>query len=113
MSAALAFLWKFRVILTLTLFIGALVGLEIGSRKNRMLQGTLLGAFLGPIGWVAIALLSRRNFRQCPACGISTNPVSEDCIHCGADLAAEDHRVAVDAWIAEVGKPQPPRKRRS
>lgn len=45
----------------LGLVVGGIVGLLIGNAKNRPLVGLLLGAILGCIGWIIIAVLPRKD----------------------------------------------------
>lgn len=63
----------------------AAVGALIGWAKGAMLRGALLGALLGPVGWV-ISLLSKSKLPECPACGRGNLAGARRCRHCGADL---------------------------
>jgi hypothetical protein len=45
----------------IVLIIGAIVGLFIGERRGRPLAGAVLGAVLGFIGWIIIALIPPRD----------------------------------------------------
>ena len=44
-----------------SMLIGGLIGALIGSSKNRGVLGFFLGALLGCIGWIIIALIPRKN----------------------------------------------------
>jgi len=50
----------------LWLVVGGGIGAAIGSAKDNGGSGFVLGALLGPIGWIIAALLDYP--RKCPAC---------------------------------------------
>jgi predicted amidophosphoribosyltransferase len=70
------------------LLVGALIcgaiGSGIGGSKGKATEGFLLGAALGPIGWIITLFLDYD--RKCPYCrgGIPEN--ANVCKHCGKDL---------------------------
>jgi hypothetical protein len=45
---------------------GGFVGAEIGKRRDNQLGGFLLGAFLGPVGWIVASLIDNRP--RCSQC---------------------------------------------
>jgi hypothetical protein len=66
--------------------IGAGVGLIIGLTKNNPVAGVLWGVFLGPIGWIIMALFPRRFTHTCPYCGGDIDYGYPLCRHCGREL---------------------------
>lgn len=44
------------------------VGFLIGRAKGAPLLGSALGLFLGPFGWIAMALIPRKRARYCQLC---------------------------------------------
>ena len=46
------------------------IGGLIGQRKGRPVVGIVLAIFLGPIGWIIMALIPKK-LPSCPACGTS------------------------------------------
>src|ERR1700742_4260033 len=59
-------LWAWAIGLTI---IGAIVGAWIGHKRKTVLRDALLGAALGPIGWIISARMAPRNPpRKCPSC---------------------------------------------
>src|SRR5215471_12848561 len=59
-------LWFWTLVFTV---VGAVVGAWIGKRKNAVVRDALLGAALGPIGWVISLLLPpSKPAPKCPAC---------------------------------------------
>jgi hypothetical protein len=68
------------------LLAGPIVGVIIGSRRNCMLFGFLVGLLLGPLGWV-LALLSD-NRQKCPDCLGRLPDGARRCQHCGVLLEA-------------------------
>src|SRR5580765_7811434 len=85
-------LWFWALVLTIAC--GA-VGAWIGKHKNAVKRDALLGAALGPIGWIiSLCLPARSNpppkksKRNCPACRKEIDPGDAHCRHCGAKLSA-------------------------
>jgi hypothetical protein len=66
--------------------IGAIVGCVIGSMRKRATTGLFLGLFLGPIGWVIVALLPEGGTHSCPYCGGDITQGYPACRHCGREL---------------------------
>lgn len=65
--------------------LGALVGAAIGEWKGRFVAGALWGLFLGPIGWLVIAVGPKMG-RKCPACMGIIPKAATACMHCGRDV---------------------------
>jgi hypothetical protein len=65
--------------------LGALVGAAIGSSKGRAFAGAAWGIFLGPIGWLIIALAPDTRLK-CPECGGAIVKGARKCKNCGSDL---------------------------
>jgi hypothetical protein len=72
--------------LVLTVVCGA-VGALIGKRKNAVVRDTILGAALGPIGWIiSLCLPVAKPTPRCPACKRDVDAGDAHCRHCGAKL---------------------------
>jgi hypothetical protein len=77
-------LWAWAIGLTV---VGAVVGAWIGRKKNTMLRDALLGAALGPIGWIISARMApRQPPRKCLSCGTLVAPTDAFCKSCGKKL---------------------------
>jgi hypothetical protein len=81
--------------LLLWLVVGGLVGAFIGERKGRTGQGAVLGAILGPIGWLVVGLgpdykQPTKETKKCPFCAELVKREAKVCKHCGRDLPATD-----------------------
>ena len=50
------------------LMIGSFLGFLIGRNRGQPIGGALLGALLGPIGWLIALLSSDKSRAPCPAC---------------------------------------------
>jgi len=72
------------MLLWLTLACAAIGGL-IGWRKGAFWKGVVLGAALGPIGWV-ISLIAKGPLQDCPNCSRGNVSDAKTCRHCGIDL---------------------------
>lgn len=71
--------------LLIVMVVGAIVGVAIGARRNRLGFGLVTGTLLGPIGW-AIVLLMPNNFPKCPACKGDVVAGATKCKNCGSPL---------------------------
>lgn len=79
-------LWIWALVITVAC---AAVGAAIGRYKNAVLRDTVLGAALGPIGWIISLCLPRsRPPRRCPACAQACDAGDAHCRRCGAKLPA-------------------------
>jgi len=79
-------LWFWAIVLTI---ICAAVGAMIGRRKNAVVRDAILGAALGPIGWIiSLCLPATKPKPACPACKRPVDPGDVHCRHCGAKLKA-------------------------
>jgi len=77
-------LWFWAIAFTV---IGAAVGAWIGKRKNAVTRDTLLGAMLGPFGWIiSLALPAARPKSACSTCKREVDAGDAHCRHCGARL---------------------------
>ena len=75
-------LWFWAIAFTV---VGAVVGAFIGKHKKTVARDALLGAALGPIGWiVSLCLPAPRPRPQCPACHQPVNAGDAYCRRCGA-----------------------------
>jgi hypothetical protein len=63
------------------------IGAAIGARKNRTAFGLLVGAIVGPLGWLVV-LVMPSNFPKCPACKGDVIAGATKCKNCGSDLPA-------------------------
>jgi predicted RNA-binding Zn-ribbon protein involved in translation (DUF1610 family) len=70
------------------IFLGAAIGALIGQQRNRMADAALLGALLGPIGWLLI-LFGPDHRVKCSACLGAVDAAATKCRHCGSNLAVE------------------------
>lgn len=79
-------LWFWAIVFTL---VCALIGALIGRYKNAIVRDTVLGAALGPIGWIiSLCLPVRKAPVTCRACQRRVDPGDAHCRHCGASLKA-------------------------
>jgi hypothetical protein len=77
-------LWFWAIAFTI---IGAAVGAWIGKRKHAVVRDAILGAALGPIGWIiSLALPQAIPKPACPACKREVDAGDLHCRHCGAKL---------------------------
>jgi hypothetical protein len=77
-------LWLWLILFTIGC---AAVGALIGRRKNTMMRDAILGAALGPIGWIiSLCTPAARPKPQCPACKRPVDAGDAHCRHCGAQL---------------------------
>ncbi len=64
----------------------AVIGALIGRSKGRVLAGFLWGLFLGPLGWLIVAL-AKGNRKQCPSCRSWVDGQASACPKCGRDIS--------------------------
>jgi len=77
-------LWFWAIAFTV---VGAAVGAWIGRRRNAVVRDTILGAALGPIGWIISWYLPpAKPIPACPACKREVGAADAHCRHCGAKL---------------------------
>lgn len=77
-------LWFWTIAFTL---VGAVVGAWIGKRKNAVARDAILGATLGPIGWIiSLCLPVAKPKPACPSCQREVDAADAHCRHCGAKL---------------------------
>lgn len=77
-------LWIWALVLTI---VGGAVGALIGKRKNAVGRDVILGAALGPIGWIiSLCLPVARPKPVCRVCGKPVETGDAHCRHCGAKL---------------------------
>ena len=82
------------------------VGIIIGWIKNRVLRGLLLGATLGPLGWIVVAVGQGR-FRECPSCSKPMRAQRVACPHCGANVDRVQSRSARSNLKGAMGSKGP------
>ena len=79
-------LWFWAIVFTV---VGAIVGFYIGKRKKAVTRDTILGAALGPIGWIiSLCLPVPRARPSCPQCKQAVDAGDAHCRRCGARLGA-------------------------
>src|SRR5215469_8592168 len=76
-------------ILLIGLPIAALVGWLIGKPKGLADEGALLGALLGPLGWLIVAGLKSKGMRKCRFCAEEIRKEATVCRYCGRDAPEE------------------------
>ena len=79
------FVETFWFYLSVGIVLDALLGLAIGNSKGRALAGFFFGMFLGPLGWLIIAI-GPNNLPKCPECGGLIAPNANKCKNCGCSL---------------------------
>jgi hypothetical protein len=62
-----------------------LVGALIGKYRGRTDSGVILAALLGPIGWLAVALMDDKR-PKCIECGGVVVEGARKCLHCGSAI---------------------------
>ena len=78
-------LWIWAIVFTVAC---AVVGALIGKYKNAIARDALLGAALGPIGWIISLLLPVQKPKpSCPKCRKPVDAGDKHCRHCGAALS--------------------------
>jgi hypothetical protein len=65
--------------------LSALVGAAIGNSKGRAAAGAAWGLFLGPLGWLVMAMVPDVRVK-CPDCGGEVVPGARKCKNCGSML---------------------------
>jgi hypothetical protein len=79
-------LWLWAVAFTV---VCAAIGALIGKYKNAVVRDAILGAALGPIGWIiSLCMPVAKPKPVCPACKHSVDVDDAHCRHCGAKLTA-------------------------
>jgi hypothetical protein len=77
-------LWFWAIVFTV---VGAAVGALIGRRKNAVTRDAILGAALGPIGWIiSWTLPASKPKPACPACKRDVDASDAHCRYCGLKL---------------------------
>ncbi|HWU53479.1 MAG TPA: hypothetical protein VN153_11780 [Tahibacter sp.] len=78
-------LWIWAIVITV---VCAAVGALIGKYKNAVVRDAVLGAALGPIGWIISMLLPVLKPKPaCPQCRKPVDAGDAHCRHCGARLS--------------------------
>ena len=73
------------LIALLWVILGAGIGAVIGEKKHRAGEGAFIGALLGPLGWLIMAL-GKNMGPKCPACKGDIIKDAIKCKNCGSDL---------------------------
>ena len=99
----------FGLIFIFWLIIGIIVGGVIGSTRNNVGTGLVLGGLLGPIGWIIVLFLDERP--KCPECRGSLPDNAKRCQHCGVEIemtqpASLDDIFPKPAQVAESLEPK-------
>lgn len=68
------------------ILINGLIGAAIGQRKGRPVGGFILGAIVGPIGWLLVAFGGTG--AKCPSCRGDVPRDATRCMHCGSACGA-------------------------
>ncbi len=77
-------LWYWAIGITV---VGAIVGAWIGWKRKTVWRDALLGAALGPIGWLMSARMSApKPPKKCPSCATVVAPTDAFCKSCGKKL---------------------------
>lgn len=78
-------LWFWGIMFTV---VGAIGGALIGRHKKTVKRDVLLGAALGPIGWViSVFLPAPKPAVVCPACKRVVGAADLHCRFCGAEIS--------------------------
>jgi len=64
--------------------VGGAVGGVIGASRNNQIIGVVLGALLGPIGWILVLFMDER--AKCPECQVPLAAGALRCRRCGFEL---------------------------
>jgi hypothetical protein len=84
-------LWWWAIVITIAC---AGVGALIGRYKHAVVRDAILGAALGPIGWViSLCLPASKPAPRCRACGHAVDAADAHCRHCGAKLLSEPPKI--------------------
>jgi hypothetical protein len=82
-------LWIWAIVFTI---VCAGVGAVIGKYKNAIVRDAILGAALGPIGWIISLLLpAQKRKPACPRCHKLVDAGDRHCRHCGAQMILVRH----------------------
>ena len=77
-------MWAWAIGITV---VGAIVGAWIGWKRNTVWRDALLGAALGPIGWmISWKMAPPKPPRKCPSCRVVVGGADAYCKSCGARL---------------------------
>ena len=77
-------LWAWAIGITV---VGAIVGAWIGWKRKTIARDALLGAALGPIGWMmSLKMTPPKPPRKCPSCNALVGPTDAFCKSCGKKL---------------------------
>jgi hypothetical protein len=77
-------LWLWAIAFTV---VCAAVGALIGKYKNAIVRDAILGAALGPIGWIiSLCMPAVKPKPLCPACKHAIDVGDKHCRQCGAKL---------------------------
>ena len=74
------------LILLLWILVLGGIGYVIGQRKGRPVGGFILGALIGPIGWLLVGFGNSYGLK-CPSCKGQVPKDATKCMHCGSELS--------------------------
>lgn len=87
-------LWIWAVVFTI---VCTAVGALIGKYKNAVMRDAVLGATLGPIGWIISLLLPVQKPKPvCPKCRKRLDAGDAHCRHCGTKLTGASAMIGAD-----------------
>lgn len=66
--------------------INGVIGYAIGRNSSQPVGSFLMGAFMGPIGWLLILIAGNSGARKCQDCKGVVDADARKCRHCGSVL---------------------------
>lgn len=97
--------WSFSILIGAA--VSATVGALLGQARGRTADGAFLSAFLGPIGWLLIAL-GPDGRCKCPHCRAPVPDGASVCCHCTRELVSAPAARPPEAQPVPQPQPLPP-----